>query len=43
VVLRNAGQPSNPDSIITDFKKVLLEEFYREFLPVMQLQPFPDK
>jgi hypothetical protein len=42
-MLQTAGQPSNPDSAITDFKKIYWKNFHHEFLPVVQLQAFPGR
>jgi len=42
-MFQSAGQPSHPESVITDFKKYYWKNFYHEFLPVVQLEPLPDK
>jgi len=43
VMLHTAGQPSQLDSVITDFKKYYWKNCHHEFLPVEQLLTFPDK
>jgi hypothetical protein len=43
VMLQSAGQPSNPDTVITDFKKYYWKNFHHQSLPVVQLQAFSDR
>jgi hypothetical protein len=40
VLLRSAGQPSVPDSVITDIQKVSLEELSSRILALVQFRAF---